>query len=1143
MKNDLPQATLGIESHHDQFRLVKMQLFNWGTFSKVQDFTISPKGWLFAGPSGSGKSTILDAHSALLSPLNQAGFNSAAKDGGGRQHDRNALTYVRGAWRQQTTSSNETTTDYLRTGSTWSAISEVYRNGHGQYVVLVLVLWVRGSSNNRNDVKRAYLTLQRDFDVRELQFFETHDFDKKRFKFDLPDATVHDEFSAYAERFCRLMQIDSDRTLKLLNKTQSLKTLDNLDEFLRNFMLDEPETREIAAQLVDEFVKLDESHRLVVQAQKQRDTLAPAKAAYDERLSADLRINELKEIEQALDTYTTQMRRQLLKEEMAEALIAADKAEQQLVQLTQQALDADGKLRRLQLQLHELGGSEIADLERQIGEAETARGTVNQMRNHIETSMQWLGWSMPATLDVYVEQVAEARRIIDTADDRGEKRLAASDKIKEYKRTVDEELGRVDAQVAAMKRRPGSLIDYKLQELRDRIIAALNLPSDALPFAGELMEVKTEHSNWRPAIERVLGGFARSLLVEERYFSAVSEYINSNDLRGERIFFHRMMSQSSSGKPLSPESLFHKLNLLNGPHKHWLAEELKSKFDFACVQSASALRAVSRGVTMQGQVKHNTVRHEKDDRSPIHDRSRWVLGFDTAGPLADLETKSRQLKAESDDYAAKLKATKTTESTERRREMASNLLVNTRWEQFDLSGAIIRVAELRRQLDDLQKANPDLQSVNKKIEDSVEELKELNKQKGEVDGEHRALKNKRIDLKRRLDELDKFQEVPMTPTQEASLAMRYKRAETALIRKYADLKREPKLTKLERDVLDEAKEHVTKSITRDRDAINEERAELKAKIERQFKEYNDKWPTHSDGLDPVLASADDYLAKLDRLIKEDLPSFEAKFFEMLNKQSDENLVMLQSKLRSERQAIDNRLDVVNEGLRATSFSADRRSRLVIQPRNRAITELTEFQQDLKALLSDSFKDDRELLERRFESLAKLVKRLGSQEPADKRWRDTVLDVRNHVEFKAKELDENDEELDVLEGGGGKSGGQRQKLTSTILASALRYQLCGTDRQLPIYSTVVMDEAFDKSDSVFTELAINVFAEFGFQMVFATPLKNVSTIEHYIGGGSFIHIVDRNSSRVIPIEYDDAESRIVVSDEIRDVQEQDETAST
>ena len=47
------QSTL-LDGAEDQFRLKRIQTFNWGTFSGIFTFEIPDEGYLFVGPSGSG---------------------------------------------------------------------------------------------------------------------------------------------------------------------------------------------------------------------------------------------------------------------------------------------------------------------------------------------------------------------------------------------------------------------------------------------------------------------------------------------------------------------------------------------------------------------------------------------------------------------------------------------------------------------------------------------------------------------------------------------------------------------------------------------------------------------------------------------------------------------------------------------------------------------------------------------------------------------------------------------------------------------------------------------------------------------------------------------------------------------------------
>src|SRR5699024_6200584 len=129
------------------------------------------------------------------------------------------------------------------------------------------------------------------------------------------------------------------------------------------------------------------------------------------------------------------------------------------------------------------------------------------------------------------------------------------------------------------------------------------------------------------------------------------------------------------------------------------------------------------------------------------------------------------------------------------------------------------------------------------------------------------------------------------------------------------------------------------------------------------------------------------------------------------------------------------------------------------------------------------------------------------------WRKQVLDTRFHVRFRAKESDGTGVEVDAFDSSDGLSGGQQQKLVTFCLAAALRYQLAGVDADVPGFATVMIDGAFDKADCRFTRLAMDIFQEFGFHMVLATPLKLLATLDDYIDGTAVISIEDARKSRV------------------------------
>ena len=90
--------------------------------------------------------------------------------------------------------------------------------------------------------------------------------------------------------------------------------------------------------------------------------------------------------------------------------------------------------------------------------------------------------------------------------------------------------------------------------------------------------------------------------------------------------------------------------------------------------------------------------------------------------------------------------------------------------------------------------------------------------------------------------------------------------------------------------------------------------------------------------------------------------------------------------------------------------------------------------------------------------------------------------------------------------------------------------------MPTYAPIILDEAFDKADSEFTALSMNIFRNFGFQMIVATPDKSVTTLEPFIGGACVVHIADRRYSSVLSIPYDDANQQLRWhSDEVKPAQ--------
>jgi uncharacterized protein YPO0396 len=1111
--NGAPSTPPISDGADEQFRLLRIQAYNWGTFDGLVDVNVASAGYLFVGPSGSGKSTLLDAHAALLTPPRWVDFNVAAREAERHGKDRNLMTYVRGAWAQQSSGDGEHTVQYLRTGTTMSAIAETYGNARGDVVVLAQVLWVRGTSTAASDVRKLYLVLQRPFELRELEFFPKQDFEVRRFKSELPDAFVKDEFSPYQERFRALLGIDNERALRLLHKTQSAKNLGDLNMFLRDFMLDPPETFTVADRLVNEFGELNAAHQAVVAARRQIETLLPARAAHEDLERRRQEKSVLDEIGVGLDAFCEQQRATFLEQRIAELTVQASGYEAETAALRSIEERERQKMIELDLRRQGLGGGLLEQLSSQLRQSEAERPKREHKRAQAAAACQALGLPFPESPAAFTQRVADARARLLAGRESTAELVQRRDVLKERQRETETAFAEVRGEIAAMERQRSN-IPARMLAVRAAMAEALAIAEEDLPFAGELIEVKSEAAAWRGAIERVLHGFAQSLLVDDRRYAAVSSYLNERHI-GERLVYFRTLPHAELRRPPGPSSLFRKLDIAAGGQAEWLRDELALHFDYDCADSLAQFQNASRAITLEGQIKHSGARHEKDDRRRVDDRSRWVLGFDNKEKLELYKARAAELGARIAQLGHELDELRDEGDRQEQQRFHCQTLSNMTWDELDIGVLLAQMESIREAIERETRARPELAQLDAELESQRRVHEEAAGSLNQTDARRRSVVDHIARRRRDLDGLGReLLSIRLTTIQRAGLEQRFGQAS-----KPASL-----------ETLETLETEVLRRLTGEVKTIELGLVELKNQIERRFSDFNRQWPAESSGLDATLPSAEDYFAKLTRLETDGLPRYEERFLALLREQSDQNLTLLSHRLDQERAAIKTRLELVNESLLSAEFNPG--THLVIDAIDKLGEEVRQFKQSLREALSQSFRSDEpELAERRFLVLSDLVRRFASQEAVDKAWKSLVLDVRQHVEFVAREIDALDREVEVYRSGAGKSGGQRQKLAATCLAAALRYQLGGQDRALPSFATVVLDEAFDKADAEFTTMAMNIFKTFGFQMVVATPLKSVMTLEPFIGGACFVHIKDRKTSSILTIDYDESTHRLALPDHV------------
>ncbi|WP_017164962.1 SbcC/MukB-like Walker B domain-containing protein [Xanthomonas phaseoli] len=1095
------------EQRAQQFRMRRLQVHNWGTFNGLTEVPIAEKGFLFVGRSGSGKSTLLDAMSALLTPPSIVDFNAAAREAERSGRDRSLVSYVRGAWAdQQDSASGEIATQYLRKGATWTALVLEYANAHGEAVSLIRLFWIAGSGNAAADVRRHYMVAPRRFDVAtELDGF---DLDLRKLKARLGEEVAHfDGFAGYAERFRHALGIGNEMALRLLHKTQSAKNLGDLNAFLRGFMLDEPRTFEAADRLGGGF-------HAVVTARRQVETLTPAREHHAALMALRHSVGELRELQLGVDSYREQQRLALLDERLQE-LDNQDRGLAGEEGQRRESLDNhEQKLVGLEREQRAAGGEQIEELERERARVERERDERLRRRAQIEQACRQLGTALAAGASGFAAQVAHAQTVLDNGKHDASALDEAIAERMGARRDDERRFAEIRAELEALKKAPSSM-PAPMQALRARLCEDTGIAEAALPFVGELVQVREDQSAWRGAIERVLHGFAQSLLVDERHYAQVSEWVNRTHIGTRLVYFRVRRNDELHSRRVDPGALPGKLQLREHAFTEWLRNELTRRFDYACVDNAAALRNADRAITREGQVKHPGDRYEKDDRHAVNDRKRWLLGHDNRDKLKVFEREAQALAQRIASCDADVAALRKQREQDQERQLAAHTLVERDWDEIDVGPKLQRLSDIDEQLVQLREGNSGLRALGQAI-DTARTLRDQAKRTYEnVRLERAQLARERVRLEQQHAACaGRAGSATLTPTQLQGLRERL-----------------AALTPLSLDNLEAHFRVVERGLAEQLADSQGRDSRLSAQLLECFRKYCQQWPEDSGDFTVSLASADDFLARLDRLESDGLPRHEHRFFDLLQTQSKNNLLALQRHTAEAHKGIKQRMDEVNASLEQVPFNRD--TILTIEVGDRRLAEVQEFQQQLRAVLSHQQTEDRALAEAQFSTLRALVARLGAQEPEARRWREQVLDVRLHVEFIGVELDaQTRAQVEIYRSGAGKSGGQRQKLATTCLAAALRYQLGGEDGELPRYCAVVLDEAFDKADNEFTALAMNIFENFGFQMVVATPLKSVITLEPFIGGACFVEISGRHNSGVLLIEYDEQAQRLKLPEHAR-----------
>jgi uncharacterized protein YPO0396 len=1098
------------------FRMQRLEVFNWGTFDgRVWTLRADGHNALLTGDIGSGKSTLVDAVTTLLVPAHRVAYNKAA---GADARERTLRSYVLGHYKAARSDLGGAGRPVaLRGPNSYSVILAVFHNaGYDQTVTLAQVFWLKDPSGQP---LRLYALAQRAMSIAgDFADFGT-DIVKLRKRLRSSGVVVEDSFPPYGALLRRHFGIHNEQALELFHQTVSMKSVGNLTDFVRSHMLEPFDVAPRLAALMAHFDDLNRAHEAVLKAQRQVALLQPLVADGERHAEIALAIEAQRAAREALQAFFAMHKVALLDQRLAHLVDELARHGNHIERLAEQQREQQALERELRRAIADSGGDRLERLALEISRKEVEKQRRADKAERYDQLRQVLGLLALHRAEDFLAQRALCVPLREAAAQREAELQNLLNELGVAFAQGRQEHEELAGELVSLKARRSN-IDAQQVALRAALCQALQLDEAAMPYAGELIQVRDDERDWEGAAERLLRSFGLSLLVPDAHYAAVSEWVDRTHLKGRFVYFRvRPGKKGLRGEwpVLHPDSMVRKLTVKpDSPFYPWMERELAHRFDLACCTNQDQFRREARAVTRNGQTKGSGERHEKDDRHRIDDRSRFVLGWSNHAKIAALESKAKALQVRLAEASRRIAALQEEQRQAREQLQALDKLEEYRdWAELDWQSSAIEVAAL--------------QDEKLRLEATSDVLTALAAQLAGLEG---VLADTATRLKARETE-----QARTLLKQEQALALRAATQQRLEAPDFAacaehfsriDQWRVEALGEhtLSIEACDGREQEMRRWLQERIDADDRRLARLTEKIVRAMTEYKEAFKLDTQEVDASVAAGPEYRAMLAQLQADDLPRFVARFKELLNENTIREVAHFQSQLHRERETIKERVARINESLTKIDYNPGRFIALEAQAATDA--DVRDFQTELRACTEGTLtgSDDAQYSEAKFLQVKHIIERFrgrdGSAE-ADRRWAAKVTDVRQWFVFAASERwREDGSEHEHYADSGGKSGGQKEKLAYTILAASLAYQFgleWGAARSRS-FRFVVIDEAFGRGSDESAEYGLRLFKQLNLQLLIVTPLQKIHIIEPFVSSVGFVHNEDGSASKLRNLAIED-----------------------
>lgn len=1099
------------------FRLHYMEVYNWGTFDE-KVFRINPQGnnSLLTGANASGKSTYIDALLTLMVPAKKDRFYNQSS-GIDKKGDRTEETYVLGHYGNiQEEGKSSTSTQKLREKNTYSVILAHFKNTDLKLVTLFQVRWFgsSGELNRQFGIAHTSLEIEKDF-----QDFDQKGMWKRRLEKTYNSTTTKKKIefidgpTAYAERMAGLFGMRSVKALSLFNQVVGVKVLEDLDEFIRTNMLEELDAETEFIQLKESFLTLVDAKTNIEKAKEQIKQLVPINEIAKNLAKIQVDLQRLEKSRATSVYWFANKGIELGKKEIEKSNEALQQLNDELTELRskEDALKQDERKISIAIEKDEVG-SKIKDLEKEIKQLDASKTLRSKKLDDYNKIAQAADLPTNPSEDTFIANREKAKLLKQNTqqkiEDESENLRALKNKDDEFSKST----GDLVTTIKTLQENKNNIAGREA-EIRDEIIAHIGAGKEEIPFIGELIKVKEDELKWESSVEKLLHNFALRLIVPPKYYAQVTEYVNTNNLRGRIRYdkYEENYLKNFQNKNANDKSIVNKIEIKPKTHYcTWIEDYLLNQFDFVCVDNLAEFDRYSEmAITQSGLIKYKRGKHEKDDRPHIARKENYVLGWDNKEKITALKKELSGMQNQQTENRKTI-ASKNSEIKNLGiyRDECHNLFSKfDRYDDINWQNYAQDIHEKEKQKTDLEKTNDRVKKLQEQLNTVQANLKQVsdvaifNKSQEIFDKNHyiETIETE-VDANKKTIQVTGIADIVEFENSNADiLTIDFFNIKTTqsnfqkeLSRKDAELKNLKQQS--EREVIIKINTFKQPS----------------EQILTKFKDWRSDVNSLPDSTNLDLIN--EYQRFLERLEKDNLPKYEKKFNDYLQETITNKVGDFRMYFENWSDSIKENIKHLNDSLKVIDFKSKPQTYIQLVAPNKISDEVKEFRNLLRDAIPNFREVDASIDGRKnhfYNHIEPLISKLDKEE-----WRKKVMDVRSWFSYKAEEFyKESNQKFKTYEAMGQLSGGEKAQLTYTILGSAIAYQFGLTNHNQGLepksFRFIAIDEAFKAQDEDKARYLITLCKQLHLQLLVVTPSDNIHIVENDI---SFVHFVERKEER-------------------------------